>query len=56
MSTVEQIDLICEQIGSKPLSSILPQVLPISLECNDYEGYFILSKWNTPLSKEPASN
>lgn len=56
MSTVDRIDSIYEQMSEKPLSAILPQVLPIALECDDYVGYCILSEWNMPLGKEKNTN
>lgn len=46
MTLTEQIDNIYEQMKIQPLSQILQLLLPISLECQDYEGYCILYYWN----------
>jgi hypothetical protein len=41
MTIVERVDLISEQIQTMPLSKLLVQILPIALDCNDFEGYSI---------------
>ena len=46
MTIVERVDSISEQIQTMPLSKLLVQILPIALDCNDFEGYSILSCWN----------
>lgn len=51
MTLTEQIDNIYEQMKIQPLSQILQLLLPISLECQDYEGYCILYLWNVTISK-----
>ena len=51
MTLTEQIDNIYEQMKTQPLSQILQLLLPISLECQDYEGYCILYLWNVTISK-----
>lgn len=56
MTLVERIDLISEHMQTKPLSKLLVQILPIALDCNDFEGYSILSCWNKPICKDKAAN
>lgn len=56
MTIVERVDSISEQIQTMPLSKILVQILPIALDCNDFEGYSILSCWNKPVCKDKAAN
>ena len=56
MTLVEKIDSISEHIQAIPLSILLVQILPIALECNDYEGYSILSCWNKPVCKDKDAN
>ena len=56
MTITERIDEIYEKMSREPLSVILPMVCPISLECQDYEGYCILSFWNKPICNETSSN
>lgn len=51
MTLTEQIDNIYEQMKIQPLSQILQLLLPISLECQDYEGYCVLYLWNLTISK-----
>ncbi len=56
MTIVERVDSISEQIQTMPLSKLLVQILPIALDCNDFEGYSILSCWNKPVCKDKAAN
>lgn len=55
MTTAERIDQIYDRMQSQTLSSILPLILPIALECQDYEGYCIFSHWLNPISQEKES-
>lgn len=56
MTLIEKIDSINEQIQTQPLSTLLAQILPIALECNDFEGYSIFACWNKPICKDKAIN
>jgi len=56
MTIVERVNSISEQIQTMPLSKLLVQILPIALDCNDFEGYSILSCWNKPVCKDKAAN
>lgn len=56
MSVEEKIDSIYEKLSNTPLSNIIPMILPIALECEDYEGYIILSYWSKPLRKDVQAN
>ena len=56
MSMTKELDNLYEKMYTYPLSTILPMLLPYALECEDYEGYFILSYWGTPLSKVVNAN
>lgn len=56
MNIEKQLDDIYEKMQTKPLSSILPLLLPIALEFSDYEGYCIISYWGKPVSKEVQLN
>ena len=56
MTTVEKIDKLYDNIQSQPLSVVLTQLLPIALDCDDYEGYSILCCWNKPICKEQETN
>lgn len=56
MTIEKRIDEIYTKMFTSPLSSIIPLILPISLELRDYEGYCILSYWNKPFSKETSLN
>ena len=56
MSLVERIDSISGNMQTKPLSTLLVQILPIALELNDFEGYSILSCWNKPVCKDKEAN
>lgn len=56
MAITETIDSIYESIQTQPLSTILMKMLPIALECEDYEGYCVLSCWNHPVCKEKETN
>ncbi len=56
MTITERIDNICEKLQTARLSTILPLLLPISLECEDYSGYCMLSYWGKPLCKEKDAN
>ena len=48
MTIEERIDNIYEKMQTVPLSYILSMLLPIALECGDYEGYCILTFWGNP--------
>lgn len=56
MKTLESIDLICNKIQQQPLSSVLPLVQAIALECSDYEGYCCLYYWSKPMPKVEKAN
>ena len=56
MSLNETIDKILEKMQNTPLSIILPLILPVSLQCKDYEGYCVLTYWGRPLCKEKEGN
>lgn len=56
MTLIERIDDIYEKMLITPLSKILPAVLPIALECQDYEGYCFLSYWGKPIIKDVKAN
>lgn len=56
MNFEEKIDAIYEKMQTQPLSSILPMLLPIALEFNDYEGYCILTYWGKPIAHDVDLN
>lgn len=56
MTTIEKIDLIYEKIEQQPLSTILPMLISIALECNDYEGYYCLTYWSKPILAQKKAN
>ena len=56
MNTEKTINTIYEKMHTAPLSLILPLMLPLALECKDYEGYCILTLWGKPISKNKEAN
>lgn len=56
MTNTERIDDLFGRLQSQPLSAVVPMVLPLALEYQDYEGYCILSYWTKPFSKEKDAN
>lgn len=56
MTIDKQIDDIYEKMQTLPLSKIIPLLLPIALEFNDYEGYCILTYWDRPIAKDKELN
>lgn len=56
MSIEARIDDIYKKLPDTPLSLIIPMILPISLECKDYEGYIIFSHWILPFKKDVDAN
>lgn len=56
MNTEKTINTIYEKMHTAPLSLILPMMLPLALECKDYEGYCILTLWGKPISKNKEAN
>lgn len=56
MTTVERIDQIYDKMQSGVLSGIIPMLLPIALECKDYEGYCVLSYWSYPVQETKVGN
>lgn len=49
MTIEERIDNIYEKMQTVPLSYVSSMLLPVALECEDYEGYCILTFWGNPL-------
>ena len=56
MEALEIIDTILDSMKTEPLSYIVPMVMPIALECKDYQGYSLLAHWNCPLCDEVSAN
>lgn len=56
METLKRIDTILDSMKTEPLSYIVPMVMPIALECKDYQGYSLLAHWNCPLCDEVSAN
>lgn len=56
METLRRIDTILDSMKTEPLSYIVPMVMPIALECKDYQGYSLLAHWNCPLCDEVSAN
>lgn len=46
MNIEKRLDEICDKLDTTPLSAILPLLLPIALEFEDYSGYCILKFWS----------
>lgn len=56
MDSLTHFDKIIQDLESKPLSEIIPHILPLALECKDYSGYCILSFWLSPIVENPNIN
>ena len=56
MNMSERIDQIIQQMDSTKLSKTLPQLYPIAIECQDYEGFIILFFWEKPFIGDKAGN
>lgn len=56
MNASERIDQILQQMDSKQLSQILPQLYPLAIECEDYEGFLILFCWEKTLNSDKNGN
>ena len=54
--SIEKVESLLSTIETTPLSQIAPKVLPIALECKDFEGYCVLSLLNTPVSDDSKTN
>lgn len=52
MYTTDKIDQIFEKVqqNNNSLSTILPMITSASLQFKDYEGFYILSLWGTPIN------
>ncbi len=46
MNLLDKIEKINDSLHTTPLSQILQLLMPISLECQDYDGYSIMYYWN----------
>lgn len=56
MNMSERIDQIIQQMDSTKLSKTLPQLYPIAIECQDYEGFIILFFWEKSFIGDKAGN
>lgn len=56
MNMSERIDRIIQQMDSTKLSKTLPQLYPIAIECQDYEGFVILFFWEKSFIGDKAGN
>ena len=54
MNSIEKIEQLFSQISpnNNNLSSILPQLYPIALECKDYKGFYTLFLWGISISQD----
>lgn len=56
MNISERIDQIIQQMDTTKLSKTLPQLYPIAIECQDYEGFVILFFWEKSFVGDKAGN
>lgn len=56
MDTTNNIDQVLKKIQPHNLSTIIPLVIPISIEFYDYEGICIFSFWQKPIQENKLSN
>ena len=56
MKNLELIEQLLENIDDAPLSKSVSRMLPIALECRDYEGYCILSYLIHPITQNNSTN
>ena len=56
MNASERIDQILDQMNPHQLSKTLPQLYPLAIECEDYEGFLILFCWEKTLSNDKNGN
>lgn len=56
MNASERIDQILQQMDSNQLSKTLPQLYPLAIECEDYEGFLILFFWEKTFSSDKNGN
>lgn len=50
MKNLELIEQLLENIDDAPLSKSVSRMLPLALECRDYEGYCVLSYLLNPIT------
>lgn len=56
MTALEKLDQVIEKAQTTPLSTVVPLVFPIALECSDYFGYSLLAHWQCPLCESDKAN
>ena len=56
MNASERIDQIVQQMDPNKLSKTLPQLYPLAIECEDYEGFVILFFWEKTLGIDKSGN
>lgn len=56
MNAYERIEQIIQQMDPNKLSKTLPRLYPLAIECEDYEGFFILFCWEKPLGNDRTGN
>ena len=56
MNVSERIEQIVQQMDPNKLSKTLPQLFPLAIECEDYEGFAILFYWGKTLSNDKNGN
>lgn len=59
MEYIEKIDAILHKLQNgyaNRLSAILPELYPIAIECEDYEGFCILFLWGNTIVKNKEGN
>lgn len=56
MNASERIEKILQDMDSNQLSKTLPQLYPLAIECEDYEGFLILFCWEKTLNSDKNGN
>lgn len=56
MNNINLIEQLLTNINEMPLSKSISRVLPIALECKDYEGYCVLSYLLIPVTNNSSIN
>lgn len=56
MNNLNLIEQLLENIDDTPLSKSVARMLPVALECRDYEGYCILSYLIHPITQNTSTN